>query len=196
MTSCRQSFLLSKFLFTPLPELKRLFGNRALAISNPNIAQTKLDMKNAYGRASKATAVAEANYTNSKLAPTLANITQTEFLVWVQGDDGNWFSFPAYDGFVQGETMSNVGFCFNLRRALRTFATLNADTSQVQFKAYADDVFMYCKPDVLPAMLLLQQHLEKLQLTLEMPKCSAWVPAWHDINDEQRAAHPLISCLQ
>ena len=56
---------------------------------------------------------------------------------------------------------------------------------------------MYCKPEDLPRLLRrLQQHLERYQLILEMPKCATWVPAWHNLSDEQRMAHPLVSSIQ
>ena len=182
-----------------------IFTNRALAKLRPDIAQTQLDMKNAYGEASKIATLEEAADTQHPTANTFANVCQAEFSVWVQTAPDLWVSFPVYDGYIQGEVASNPGFCFNLRRALRTFQPHTANgrvqerlvpgnanqgipssTDQgtfsfmgVTFRAYADDVFMYAKPADVPRLLDdLQKHLEKFQLYLELSKCATWVPGW------------------
>ena len=183
-----------------------VFTNRALASLRPDIAQTQLDMKNAYGEASKIATLEEAADTKHPTANTFANVCQTEFTVWVQIDQDTWTSFPVYDGYIQGEVASNPGFCFNLRRALRTFqphtATTPSDrlgqaTNQgtfssmgVTFRAYADDVFMYARPQDVPRLLDdLQKHLQNFQLYLELAKCATWVPQW-----SQRTTEELDQC--
>ena len=179
-----------------------IFTNRALAKLRPDVAQTQLDMKNAYGEASKIATLEEAADTKHPTANTFANVCQSEFTVWVQTAPDLWVSFPVYDGYIQGEVASNPGFCFNLRRALRTSQPHTASTRAqdclgpgndnqgehdqgtfssmgVTFRAYADDVFMYAKPADVPRLLdELQKHLTKFQLHLELSKCATWVPGW------------------
>jgi hypothetical protein len=76
--------------------------------------------------------------TQHPTANTFANVCQTEFHVWVQVAPGQWASFPVFDGYIQGEVASNPGFCFNLRRALRTFAIKQMQKQQ-QIKMEQDN---------------------------------------------------------
>ena len=193
-----------------------IFTNRALASLRPDIAQTQLDMKNAYGEASKIATLEEAADTQHPTANTFANVCQTEFTVWVQIDPDTWISFPVYDGYIQGEVASNPGFCFNLRKALRTFqphtakppcsrlGQANEVTNQgtfssmgVTFRAYADDVFMYARPQDVPRLLDdLQKHLQKFQLHLELAKCATWVPQWAQRTEQEREECQLAAAIR
>ena len=178
-----------------------IFTARAMAVARPDLAQVKLDMKNAYGAASKIAGIEEATEAAPAVANTMANIAQGPFCTWVQGDDDQWVRHLVYDGFVQGETGSNPAFCMSLRKALRTFVQAHPQYADLLFKVYADDILVFIPPDRLLAFLAtLKDHLAIYQLHLETSKTAAWVPAWSGtpapVLDELPLARELRAALK
>jgi hypothetical protein len=142
-------------------------------------ALVTMDVKNAYGEASRAwcrTAAAEAI---PELDRPLAQLwSNGGHRLWTERSPGSWHCTEVTDGLWQGSSEATAVFGLGQRKALiNALRELKAMDIRIDVAAYVDDAILSVSPEDFPQVwACIGRHLAQAGLALVPHKCHAFIP--------------------